>query len=97
MQGVTDKGEAFKGQITASVVDGSFEVPSPNGATCHGKYDQFSTEPTIKSYVSCSDGRHGRIIAYRNSSLEGGTGTGEMSDGTNFSFTFGNDVRDETP
>lgn len=92
VKGTTDKGEIFTGEAVASLSEGVFNITSNNGISCNGTYDQLSTEPTIKVYVKCSDGRHGMVLAKRDDSLQNGVGTGKMNDGTKFTFAFGNKI-----
>jgi hypothetical protein len=88
----TDKDEVFKGEIIASLTEGSAHLASKSGVTCNGTYDQFSTEQVVMMYMSCSDGRHGKITATRDLPLgsQSGIGMGKMNDGTQVTFAWGN-------
>ena len=91
------KSEVFTGVIKASLTEGVFELTSKKGTTCHGTYDQFSMEVTLLAYVTCSDGRHGKIVSTRDMPMtkESGHGTGTLNDGTKFNFTFGPNINDK--
>jgi hypothetical protein len=88
----TNKDEVFTGEIIASLTEGSAHLESTNGITCRGTYDQFSTEQVVMMYMSCSDGRHGKLTATRDLPLgsQSGTGIGKMNDGTQVTFAWGN-------
>ena len=88
---VTDKGEVYTGETKVSLAGGSFHLDSKSGETCHGTFDPFFTEQVIMMYMSCSDGKHGKLAATRDLPLgtPSGTGNGVMSDGTKFTFAYG--------
>jgi hypothetical protein len=92
VQAETDKDEVFTGEIVASLTEGSTHLESKSGIKCQGTYDQFTTEQIVMLYISCSDGRHGKITATRDLPLgsQSGTGSGKMNDGTQVTFAFGN-------
>jgi len=91
IRAVSDKSEVFTGTVHASLVDGSFMLTSESGIACHGTYDQFSREPNLKMYITCSDGRHGVMLANRDLPVGSGSGTGSgtLNDGTKITFAYG--------
>ena len=93
---VTDRDEVFAGQLKWSLSEGTAQVKSANGITCHATYDQLNNVQVVKMYVSCSDGRHGTVIATRDLPLGcgHGTGTGKLNDGTQITFAWGTRIQE---
>jgi len=92
VKATTDKDEVFTGELKASLIEGSAHLTNNSGITCNGTYDQFSTEQVIMMYMSCSDGRHGKVVATRDLPLgvaRSGTCAGKMNDGTQFTCAWG--------
>ena len=91
VRAVTAQDEVFIGESKATLIEGSVNIASNNGVKCHGTFDQFAAKNPLMMYISCSDGRHGTITAIRDIPFNrpSGTGEGEWSDGTKFTFAFG--------
>jgi len=94
---VTDKDEMFIGELKWSLSEGTAHVTSKSGVTCHATYDQLNNVQVVKMYMSCSDGRHGTVMATRDLPLGcgHGTGTGKLTDGTQVTFAWGQQRIDE--
>jgi len=89
----TDKDEVYVGELRASLIEGSAKLSTSSGDTCHGTFDQFSAgQPTVMMYISCDDGRHGKMISHPDPPVGSGTGTGTgtLNDGTKVTFAWGN-------
>jgi len=50
----------------------------------------MSRAPTIEAPVNCNDGRTGRLLITRTMDMVSGTVIGQLSDGTQGRFVFGN-------
>ena len=82
--------ERAQGQATARMDgEGTFFIATPRGLECKGTYDALDMNPTIKTPVSCNDGRTGTCIITRN--LARSTGSAICSDtrGVLGRFVFG--------
>ena len=97
VKATTDKDEVFTGELKASLIEGSAHLTNNSGITCDGTYDQFSTEQVVMMYMSCSDGRHGKVVATRDLPLgtaRSGTCSGKMNDGTKFTCAWGKRIEE---
>lgn len=80
-----------QGQATARTSgDGTFWVATTSGLRCQGTYDSLDRSPTIAAPVSCSDGRTGTLLITRTLDALSGTVIGQLNDGTQGRFVFGN-------
>jgi hypothetical protein len=85
-----DKGQVMRGTTTVSLSGGSFSASDSNGLSCSGSYNPYDSTPTIAVKASCNDGRTANIVVKRDTVTgAGGSGTIEMSDGTQGKFLFG--------
>lgn len=83
-------GQPAQGAATARLDgNGSFNVSNLDGLTCLGEYDALDSAPTIKSEVTCNDGRTGQLIITRTLNGISGTVIGRLNDGTDARFVFG--------
>ena len=82
----------MQGSATGAIDGGTFQVTNLDGLTCNGTYDSLDRSPTITGNVVCSDGRHGKVLITRDTTLRNGSGHGKMNDGTTFKFMFGHMV-----
>lgn len=81
-------GGIMRGTGTAALDGGRFSVSS-GSFVCAGNYDAMDMSPTITIPILCNDGRKGTVVAIRNSSGMGGTGTFRLTDGTAGDVMFG--------
>ena len=86
---IDQKGEVLHGEATASLARGGSFWASSGTFTCSGTYDVSIHDLTITIPTTCSDGRTGTIVATREASGRGGSGTVTLSDGTHGLFGFG--------
>ena len=70
----------FSSEETALLGDaggGKFNFSNLDGLTCSGEYSLLSKSPAIQTYISCNDGKTGRILVLRTgSALTNGSGVG---------------------
>lgn len=81
----TYMGEAI-GQLG---VTGTYSVTNPEGAECHGEFENSAVNLTSPATIVCSDGRKGTILILRNPDRKSGLGQGKLNDGTVVRFSYG--------
>ena len=86
---IGERGEVFKGTITASMSEGGHFTATNGRITCSGTYDATTPSMTVSFPVLCSDGRKGLGTATRDGGGITGSGTIRMNDGSNWTFVFG--------
>lgn len=87
---VADVEKPLMGEAVASLSSGRFTVSNMDGYVCEGTYDQFTQSPMLQTDVSCSDGRHGKVMVMRTGpNLINGSGEGVLDDGTKFKVLMG--------
>lgn len=86
---IGENGEMYKGSTTATLDTGSFEVSRGN-IVCGGNFSPLNTSPTIAFPVTCNNGLKGIATVTRDDSLQAGSGTVRMSDGSEWNILFGN-------
>ncbi|MEJ6122255.1 hypothetical protein MT390_10335 [Vibrio sp. 2-Bac 85] len=88
-----DGTEALIGDSLGTLVSGTFEVSNLDGLTCNGTYNPYTQSPTLKTEMTCSDGRYGHASVIRTGgSLTNGSGIGKLNDGTKVRILLGDMV-----
>jgi hypothetical protein len=89
----TEKGESFRGEMNASMFGQTIHLVNKEGVECNTDVRNGLATTKIGD-MTCSDGRQGKItVAINRDNPHSGSGTGFMSDGTQFTFTFGDRVQ----
>ncbi len=87
---VADVEKPLMGEAVATLASGRFTVSNVDGYVCEGTYDQFTQSPMLQTDVTCSDGRHGKVMVMRTGpNLINGSGEGVLNDGTKFKVLMG--------
>ncbi|MTI17256.1 hypothetical protein E1162_08370 [Rhodobacteraceae bacterium RKSG542] len=80
-------GRVLKGTNSSHFADGKFVV-SDGKLTCTGEYPALNSSKTISAPVTCNDGRHGIVRAFKDTPTTG-SGTVRLEDGYEADFLFG--------
>ncbi len=87
--GIGDRGEVYRGSVTASLSKGGSFTVTDGINKCTGTYDALTESRTVSFPVLCTDGRKGLGTATRDAGGITGSGTVRMNDGSSWSFVFG--------